>query len=127
MGTGHLADTNAIIDYLGNKLPKKATIFIDNLEMQLSVISKIELLAWTKISSQQFHQLSDFIASSIVFNLSEEVVQHTIEIRKSFNLKLPDAVIAATALAHNLVLITRNTSDFKRIEKLNLLNPWDIS
>jgi len=127
MGTGYLADTNAIIDYLENKLPEKAIVFIDNLEMQLSVISRIELLAWTKISPQQFHQLNDFIASSKVFNISEEVIQHTIEIRKSFNIKLPDAIIAATALAHNLVLITRNTEDFKRIENLELINPWQIS
>jgi predicted nucleic acid-binding protein len=39
---------------------------------------------------------------------------------------LPDAIIAATALAENFVLVTRNTDDFKNIAGLELLNPWEL-
>ena len=39
--------------------------------------------------------------------------------------KLPDAIIAATAINHNLILITRNVADFKKITRLKVLNPYD--
>ncbi|HAB54415.1 MAG TPA: hypothetical protein DCE80_19915 [Ignavibacteriales bacterium] len=60
------------------------------------------------------------------FGLSEDVVSKAIELRKNYKLKLADAIIAATALAHTLTLVTRNTNDFKKIKKLNLLNPFEI-
>ena len=37
-----------------------------------------------------------------------------------------DALIAATALSHDMVLVTRNAGDFHRFEELNLLNPWNL-
>ena len=39
-------------------------------------------------------------------------------------IKLPDAIIAATALVYDLTLISRNVSDFKNIEGLKVLNPF---
>jgi predicted nucleic acid-binding protein len=42
-------------------------------------------------------------------------------------IKLPDAVIAATALTENYILATRNIDDFKHISDLELLNPWDTN
>lgn len=127
MGKGYLADTNSVIEYLENKLPEKILVFMDNLEMHLSVISRIELLGWSKMTEHQFQQLSGFISASLVYDLSEEIIQNTIKIRKSHRIKLPDAIIAATAITNNLTLITRNTSDFKKIVNLQVINPWDIS
>lgn len=49
-----------------------------------------------------------------------------IEVRKNYSVKLPDAIIAATALVHDYTLVTRNASDFKKISGLKLLNPWEI-
>jgi len=36
-----------------------------------------------------------------------------------------DALIAATAMAHNMVMVTRNTKDFQRFHQLDILNPWE--
>jgi predicted nucleic acid-binding protein len=41
------------------------------------------------------------------------------------NIKLPDAIIAATALVYELTIITRNTKDFEKIEGLNVINPYN--
>lgn len=87
----------------------------------LSVINQIELLGFDA-SNEEMQILEDFVNSSIVLPLSDGVVQKTIELRKQFKIKLPDAIIAATALAYHLTLITRNTADFKNISGLTCIN-----
>jgi predicted nucleic acid-binding protein len=66
--------------------------------------------------------LEDFIDMTNVLPLSDIVVKKTISLRKSYNIKLPDAIIAATALAYNLTLVTRNMADFQRIDELNCVD-----
>ena len=43
-----------------------------------------------------------------------------------YKIKLPDAIIASTALANNFILITRNSKDFDKLENLKILNPYEI-
>lgn len=45
------------------------------------------------------------------------------EIRKKYNLKLGDSIIAATASVHGLEIYTRNLSDFERVKRLKCVNP----
>ncbi len=49
----------------------------------------------------------------------------TADLRKRHKIKLPDTIIAVTALVYELILGSRNVSDFKNIEGLQLINPWD--
>ena len=55
--------------------------------------------------------------------LTKEIEKQTILIRKSNKIKLPDAIIAATAIVYNLTLVTRNIDDFKNISGLKIFNP----
>lgn len=126
MGQKYLIDTNAIIDYLENKLPEKASNKIDDGAVIMSVISRIELLAWPKATEKQLKLLEDFIDASQVLLLSEDVIVETIAIRRFSGIKLPDAIIAATALVHNLTLLTRNTSDFKKVDGLPHADPYNL-
>jgi len=71
--------------------------------------------------------LYKFVSISIVFGLDEEIVETTIDIRKKKKIKIPDAIIAATALVYDFTLLTRNSEDFKNIVGLKVLNPWTIS
>ncbi len=125
MGKGYLIDTNAVIDYLNNKLPANSTELIDGIDTQISVIVRMELLSWTEATLQQLQVLQEFINGSTVFGLEEKIILKAIEIRKSAKVKLPDAIIAATAFTNELVLITRNANDFKNISNLQVLNPWN--
>jgi hypothetical protein len=59
--------------------------------------------------------LIDFFEAASIFDLSADIVNKTINIRQKQKIKLPDAVIAATALCNGLILISRNTTDFKNI------------
>ncbi|GAA4299920.1 type II toxin-antitoxin system VapC family toxin [Compostibacter hankyongensis] len=126
MAQRYLIDTNTVIDYLDNKLPAHAADLIDTGEIALSVITRMELLAWPKATSQQIAVLEDFINVTTVWGLEEPVIIKGIEVRKTYHLKLPDAIIAATALTLNQVLLTRNVSDFKHIAGLSLENPWEM-
>jgi len=53
--------------------------------------------------------------------LEENIILETIQIRKKHNIKLPDAIIAATCLVNNFSLITNNTKDFDKITGLHLV------
>jgi predicted nucleic acid-binding protein len=126
MGKRYLIDTNAIIEYLENKLPNTASVVLDNTDIQISVISRMELLAWRKATENQLKVLNGFINASYVFGLSEPIILKTINIRKNYGVKLPDAIIAATALVNGCILVTRNIDDFKKITGLTCINPHEL-
>jgi len=125
MGKKYLLDTNTVIDYMGNKLPesaKKELAKIIDDEINLSVINKIELLGFAKVD-QEF---IDFVNFSNIYQLDEDITELTIELRKKYRIKLPDAIVAATAIHHGFTLVTNNTSDFDKIKSIKLLNPYNI-
>lgn len=55
--------------------------------------------------------------------MDENIANKAIELRRKINIKLADAVIAATAIMHNLKLATKNTDDFKGIEGIEIIDP----
>lgn len=126
MGTEYLIDTNIIIAHLGNLLPTNGAAFIDALAPQISIISRIELLGWYNVSVTELAKLEQFINHAFVFELNESIILKTIELRQQYRIKTPDAIIAATAFSHNLQLLTRNTGDFKSINGLTILNPFEM-
>lgn len=125
MGKRYLLDTNTVIDFSANKLPAKSHEWIAtliDLEPIISIVTKIELLGFAQVPPQ----ILLFTDNADVLWLDEDIVTQTIELRTKYRFKLPDAIIAATALVHRLTLVTRNISDFKNIESLEVENHWDI-
>ena len=122
-GKAYLLDTNTAIEYLDDKLSENANLKIEEHPFQMSIISRIELLAWKGGTKKQILVLENFIAASIVHALDEPVILKSIEVRKNNNCKLPDAIIAATALVNDLTLVTSNIADFKNIPGLQLISP----
>ncbi len=108
-------DTNVIIEFLGGRLPTTGSNWmqqlVENSSQYLSVINKIELLGYNG-SPLEMQTLEAFIESNQVLELTDLVVQKTIELRKIYRIKLPDAIIAATVLVYNLTLITRQYRRF---------------
>ena len=124
-GAPLLLDTNVLIYHTRLVLSDEVTLRIgDALKSQrafISVITRIEMMAWKGHTDDSLHQTTALIRLLPELAMGEAVIEQTIRIRKTFGLKLPDAVIAATALAHGLQLMTGNASDFKRVAGLNLL------
>ena len=128
MGQQYLVDSNAVIDYLSGKIPEKGKLFMDkviNNVPNISVITKIEVLGY-KTTSEASHILISFVYDSLVIGLSDEIIDITIEIRKKYKIKIPDAIIAATSLAHNSIIVTRNLKDFQIIKGVKCINPHSI-
>lgn len=127
MGQRILLDTNCVIYYLNGVLPQSAKDALNvrlAIEANISVISKIELLGYSPLRNASMQPVQNFVDNATVFPLDEIVVQKTIEIRRIKKIKLPDAVIAATALIYGFEIISRNISDFSGIEGLTCYDPF---
>jgi predicted nucleic acid-binding protein len=128
MGKRFLIDSNTIIDYTSNLLKDKASDFVEkifNADFNISVIVKIEILGFDEIE-EKLEALEEFLSTAKVLPLDDAVTKKTIELRRIKKLKLGDAIIAATALINDLVIVTRNTKDFNNIPNLKTLNLWEL-
>jgi predicted nucleic acid-binding protein len=128
MGTGYLLDSNVIIGYLAGEIPasgmRAVSGIVDDVP-HISIISQIEVLRFNDTPENEY-VLTDFVKTAMIHPLNDPVVCRTIALCKQSKIKLPDAIIAATALTEHFVLVTRNTDDFKNIAGLELLNPWEL-
>lgn len=106
----YLIDTNTAIDYMGEKLPVQALDFLDSIidrQYYLSIINKIELLGFKGISEEEEQPFLKFIDNADMILLNDSIIDKTIALRKTYSVKLPDAIIAASAMAVKATLITR--------------------
>jgi predicted nucleic acid-binding protein len=129
VGVNYLWDTNTVIYFLQRQFTPSAERFIDDILLTsrpvISATTEIELLCWKSANDNDLLTLRNFIQDSYVYELDQDIKNQTAEIRKYYNLKLPDAIIAATAIVNKLTLITRNTKDFDRLSGLKVSNPYD--
>jgi predicted nucleic acid-binding protein len=128
MGQEYLIDSNILIGYLDDKLPENGMLFmhdiINNIP-KISVITKIEVLRFNTTEAA-YRILEDFMGISIIYELHTPIVEETIKLCRVNKIKLPDAIIAATAITNNMILLTRNISDFKAIPSLRIINPFNL-
>ena len=111
-----LFDTNVLIDYL-NAVPQ-ARDELDRYENRsISVITWMEvLIGATPDVADATPDVADatraFLASFTVTPLDDAVAERAVELRRRHGIKLPDAIIWASAETRSLLLVTRNTRDF---------------
>lgn len=121
----YLIDTNVVSDYFSASLTDNGIEFMDTVIdalPNLSIITQIELLCW-KTDGPAEQKMENFIADSIILNITPDVIKFCVSIRKNRKIKTPDAIIAATAIAHGFTLMTSNENDFMNIKGLKVLNP----
>lgn len=114
-------DTNILIYYSLEET--KSVNFIDthDVTFYISTISIIEYLSYPKISAAEKKILFSLVNRLNIINVDSKLAMLSAEIKKDYNLKLGDSIIAATAISTDSTLITRNISDFKKVKKLKLL------
>lgn len=92
--------------------PKKKLQQCSNDDFNISIISKMEFLGFSRFDFREKQEAARFISFANVLPLSEAIVERTIQLKQTVKIKLPDAIIGATVLCHNLNLVTHNVKDF---------------
>jgi predicted nucleic acid-binding protein len=103
-------DTNILIDYL-NGIESARTEILKYQKGLISVLTKMEVLVGVR-DVQEEMKVRSFLNRFKTIALSEDIAEAAVNIRKDLGIKLPDAIIYATAQIHHCLLVTRNTKDF---------------
>ena len=103
-------DSDVLIDYLKGSAKAKA-------EMDRYARREISMISWMEImaradSPDEEKACRAFLSTFTVHQLSVEIAGEAVELRKRFRIRLPDAIVWATARFHDCLLVTRNTKDF---------------
>jgi predicted nucleic acid-binding protein len=121
----YLINNNVISKYFSGLFTEEMAVFISEIIDEtpiISVITEIEALSWVSIDKNKEKIIKEFIFDLKILNLNPEIVLLCVKIRRSKKIKTPDAIIAATAIFYDLILLT-NDKDFEGIQNLKLLNP----
>jgi pilT protein domain protein len=116
-GIDFIADTNALLYLLSGNSCMKPYL---SSYIGLSVISEMELLSFSGITAFEEERIRSLIQDCLVLFLTENVKNKTIALRRAYKIKLPDAIIVATAIENKLQLITADKR-LKQVRELNLL------
>jgi predicted nucleic acid-binding protein len=121
-------DSNILIYHLNEKLDVQAEAMLEQALEEgayISVITRIEVLGWPGQSVDAFRRAKSLLDQFLEQALTNEIADRCIALRQQRRITIPDAVVAATAQELNLPLVTRNTDDFRWIEGLELINPFE--
>ncbi len=115
-GIDLLLDTNIAIDFLAGE--ERAVSFLeDSLKEELGIavsqITRIELLSYPDITDEEQEKEIAFLDRIEVIPITEEVEKEAIQIRRRRRLKIPDALILATAIVHEFTLVTNDAQLLK--------------
>jgi hypothetical protein len=121
MGKKYLIDTNTLIDAQTKSMPQNGLKFLKSIideDFTISFITYIEFLGYKAATKDS----ENFIALADMIEINKPIIDICIALRKAQRIKLPDAIIAATALVYDLTIISRNISDFNNIAKLQVID-----
>ncbi len=98
--------------------------FIAENSPSVSAVSYVEVLGYHKLTDEEKELLEEFFDSTKILPISNEVIAKAVQLRQLKKMTLGDALIAATALVNNSVLVTNNTADLFGLLNLNYLTHW---
>lgn len=117
-----LLDSNIII-YSSQPQYTSLRDLIEEQTAKVSVVSYIEVLGFHRITLSEKTFLQQFFDSAEILSLTDPIATRAIRLRQFRRMSLGDSIIAATAIEHNLTLITHNTADYRWIRELAIHNP----
>jgi predicted nucleic acid-binding protein len=109
VSTPVLFDTSILIDYLRG-IPQARAECDRHADRAISIVSWMEVMAGSTTANEA--DARAFLLNFYTLPLGTDVAERAFQLRRTSRIKLPDAVIQATAEGAGRVLITRNTRDF---------------
>lgn len=117
-------DSDVLIDYLQG-LDQAKQELDRYAQREISIISWMEILAGADTPEEE-KVCREFLSTFTVHPLSMEIADQAVQIRRQFRVRLPDAIVWATARTNGCLLVTRNTRDFPATEP-DVRLPYTIS
>src|SRR5258706_4370188 len=117
-----IAGSNLVIYAASGNSPNLLSWFLEN-KLSVSAVSFVEALGYHKLKPREKTALETIFSELTILYPTPEIFQTAVELRQQRVLSLGDALIAATAIYHDLPLATHNTKDFNSIKPLKLLDP----
>jgi len=115
IGNKAILDSNVIIDAVRNLIDIERSIFQFK-DIYISLITYIEVLGYNFKDENEKLLTSQILGMFVIINPDVEIADLTIRYRKMKKIKVPDAIILATARKLNAILLTSNIADFKNID-----------
>jgi predicted nucleic acid-binding protein len=116
-GNKLLLDTNIILYILTGD--ETIARYLNGKILFASVISEIELRGFQKLTQKEEKAIKSFLSQFRIIYIDDAIKNEAILLRKQYALKLPDCIVAATAISLNLPLITAD-QQYKQIKTLQL-------
>ncbi|CAN7529799.1 type II toxin-antitoxin system VapC family toxin [Caballeronia sp. 15715] len=104
-----LFDTCILIDYL-TKVEAAKVEMTRYESCAISLITWMEIMVGATPDDEQL--LRAWLDTFRIISIDESIAARAVDIRKQYRIKLPDAIVWASAQAHSLLLVSRNTKDF---------------
>jgi predicted nucleic acid-binding protein len=117
-GNKFLLDTNAILYILSGD--EALADLLDGEQLYVSIITEMELLSYKNITAKEKKQIKNFLSAFVIVNINDAIKEQAINIKKKTHLKLPDSIIAASAISLDMPLVTSD-KQFRTVTNLNLL------
>ena len=118
-----LFDTNILIDLFSGRCEAKQALDAWPPQNAISLITWMEVMVGAKKYNQE-HRTRGAMSAFNVIGVSQEIAERSVALRQEYGMKLPDAIILATAQVHRLELVTRNTRDFAGIPGVTTPYEW---
>jgi len=91
----------------------------DSLEIWISLVTYMEVLSYEFQSFEEENFVKNLLHEFFILDIDKDVADKTIEIRKKYKIKLPDAIICASAVTIDAHLITADTQ-LKKVKEANV-------
>ena len=111
-------DTNIIVYFLEGD--DTLAGFLNGRTIYISFITQLELLSYSHITPDEEERIEQFLSQCIVTDINPAIKKETIRLRKHYRLKLPDSIVMATSLYHDLPLVTSDR-EFNKVEELQVI------
>ncbi|ECA1349630.1 type II toxin-antitoxin system VapC family toxin [Salmonella enterica] len=118
-----LFDTNILIDLFSGRIEAKHALEAYPPQNAISLITWMEVM----VGAKKYHQENRTHIALSAFNIigvTQEIAERSVIVRQEYGMKLPDAIILATAQVHRCELVTRNTKDFADIP--GVITPYHL-
>jgi predicted nucleic acid-binding protein len=117
-GNSLFVDTNILLYLLAGDVT--IAELLNEKHIYVSFVTELELLGYSNLSAIDLKAIQEIFQEVTIIDINTEIKKEVIALRKQYKLKLPDAIIAATAAVNHLPLLTAD-KQFSQISALNLL------